>query len=70
MGIIRVIKHYAEANNSYMINFDPSESSSSFMYLGFNNQYKILYLNQCHIKYFNGLKAFMHSLTILLKITP
>lgn len=64
-GVTRAIKHYPEGNNSHMINFYPSKLSSSVMYLGFNNQYKTLYLNQCHMKHLNGLKVSVFSLTIL-----
>ena len=37
--ITRKMKYYAEANNKYINNFDPSESYSFIRYLNLNNQY-------------------------------
>lgn len=38
-GITRAIKHYAEANNKYMNNFDPDKYSSFIMCYDFNSWY-------------------------------
>ena len=36
-GITRAIKHYTEANNKYMNNFDPDKYSSFIMCFDFNS---------------------------------
>ena len=43
-GITRISKRYAEANNKYMENYDPSKPPTYIQYLDANN----LYGGQCH----------------------
>ena len=39
-GITHISKRYAEANNKYMENYDPSEPSTYIQFLDANNLYR------------------------------
>lgn len=49
-GITRVTKHYTEANNKYMLDYDEEKDILLMMYLDVNNTY------ECVLSDLNGLK--------------